>query len=268
MGTSNTIEQQKKLNNAFVEYIADQTKQLDKMTADAESEIGTRTEAYFKAGKWDDAAPLIRGRYEHLTTASEWSLDNVSKMIDALRNAMFGRSSTPNGSTVTKDPGVLANVAKMADMELLITTAAFNAIQGIMSTFTTGTDTSIQKDYATKELAPGMTLFLCVIENQYHRTDFLSDNSILQTAYVFDTRFSIKQAGDIANFDQVQSLIEQQHTAEDLITKFDKALNALDVTAANYDTLSTKYQASLAKLNAQVDTLKTQIDKLRSRQPA
>ena len=268
MGKSNTIEQQSKANAAFQTYIDGQTKALDAMTEDALKTIESTIDTYYKKGKWDDAAPLIQGRYQHLATTSEWSLDNVSKMIDALRGAIFG-GPAPEGSTKPPVSADLAEtVAKMSDMTLLITSAAFNAVQGIMATFTSGSQTSIQKNFDTKELAPGLTLFMCVIENQFHRSDFLSDNTILQSGYVFETMFSIKQAGDIAKFNQVQSLIAQQDATEGLIGKFDTALQALDVTADDYDTKSTKYQASLDKLNAQNDKLKAEIDKLRAAQLA
>jgi hypothetical protein len=147
-------------------------------------------------------------------------------------------------------------------MTLLITSAAFNAIQGIMATFATSTQTSVQKDFSTKELAPGLTLFLCVIDNQYHRSDFLTNNTILQTGYLFDVRFSIQQAGSIANFNQVQSLIAEQSTSQQLLAKFDQALGALDVTADNFDAKSAQYNESMGKLNAQISDLQKGIQAL------
>ncbi|MBD1945428.1 hypothetical protein H6F50_24280 [Coleofasciculus sp. FACHB-712] len=265
MGKSNTIDQQAKLNADFQKYINDQTTALDTMTTKAQGEIQTTIDTYYKKGNWKDAAPLIQGKYEHLTTESEWSLDNVSKMIEALRGAIFG-APAPAGSTApAQSSDLAANVQKMSDMTLLITSAAFNAIQGIMATFTSGTQTSVQQDFATKELAPGLTLFVCVIENQYHRSDFLNNNTILQTGYVFDTRFSIEQAGELAKFNQVQSLIAEQNTSETLISKFDAALIGLDVTADDYDAKYTKYQGNLDKLNARIADLKDLIDKLKAK---
>jgi uncharacterized protein (DUF2164 family) len=170
MGKSNTIDQQAKLNADFQKYIDDRTKVLDDMATKAEAEIQTKIGTYYKNGNWKDAAPLIQGKYQHLSTVSEWSLDNVNKMISALHEAIFGKAPAPEGSTApTQTSDLAANVAKMSDMTLLITSAAFNAVQGIMASLTSGTETNIQQDYATKELAPVLTLFVCVIENQFHR---------------------------------------------------------------------------------------------------
>jgi hypothetical protein len=263
MGKSNTIEQQAKLNADFQKYIDEQTKVLDEMAAKAEVEIKARIDDYYKQGNWKDAAPLIQGKYQHLSTVSEWSLDSVTKMINALHDAIFGKAPAPDGSKAPAQTSDLAaNVAKMSDMTLLITSAAFNAVQGIMASLTSGTETNIQKDYATKELAPGLTLFVCVIENQFRSSSFLNNEIVLQSGYVFDTRFSSEQAGDIAKFDQVQSLISQQHTAQDLIHKFNVALEALDVDAEDYDAKSTKYQASIDKLNDRVKALQDRIAEL------
>jgi hypothetical protein len=262
MGKSNTIDQQAKLNAAFQDYINTQTAALDKMTQDAEMQIAAMVSSFYKDGNWTDAAPLVKGKYEHLSTVSEWSLDNVSKIIDALKNSIFG-APAPAGSTAPPQPTDLArNVAQMSEMTLLITSAAFNAIQGIMATFATSTQTSVQKDFSTKELAPGLTLFLCVIDNQYHRSDFLTNNTILQTGYLFDVRFSIQQAGSIANFNQVQSLIAEQGASQQLLAKFDQALGALDVTADNFDAKSAQYNESMGKLNAQISDLQKGIQSL------
>jgi hypothetical protein len=265
MGKSNTIQQQTNLNAEFQDYINTQTANLDKMTQEAQTVIDATIEKFYKAGKWTDAAPLAQGSYQHLTTASEWSLDNVNKIIEALKNSIFGSTPAPAGSTVVEQATDLAkNIAQMSEMTLLITSAAFNAIQGIMASFTTGTQTSVQKDFATKTLAPGLTLFLCVIDNQYHKSEFLSDNTILQTGYIFETRFSIQQAGDIANFNQVQALIAEQGASQALLAKFDTALTKLDVDD-DFDVKYAKYNASMEMLNTQVSTLHKQIDDLRQK---
>jgi hypothetical protein len=186
-------------------------------------------------------------------------------MIDSIKGAIFGSNPAPDGSTKTpQDANLASTVAKMGDMDLLIASAAFNAIQGILATFASSTKTSIQKDYVVKELAPGLTMFLCIIDNEYSRSDFFTGETICQTGYIFDTRFSIKQAGDIANFNQVTMLMAEQETNEDLASKCNAALKNLDVTADNYDAQSAKYTKIQDACNDRVDALKTKIDALKS----
>src|SRR2546423_1626706 len=107
MGTSNTITEQEKLNAEFQKYIESQTAVLTGMTTKAKGEIQATIDGYYKAGNWKDAAPLIAGNYMHLSTVSEWNLDNVQKMIDAIRSSIFG-APAPKGSTKADVPASLA----------------------------------------------------------------------------------------------------------------------------------------------------------------
>lgn len=263
MGKSNTIDEQAKQNAAFQQYITEQTAELDKMTTAASQDLQSQITTYYEKGGWNDAKPLVSGTYQHLSTASEWSLDSVAKMIGTIKDSIFG-GPPPDGTDKAEQSTDLAEtVAKMSEMEVLIASAAFTAVEGILEAFTSGTQTTVQKQFDIKELAPGLTLFICVIENQYHRSDFVSDNTIIQNGYVFDTRFSIAQGGDVAKFNQMTSLIAQQNSQEVIAGKCNTALNNLDVTADDFDLKSTKYEAIAEKANAQVQVLQAEIDKLR-----
>lgn len=266
MGRSNTIDEQAKLNVEFQKYIDDQTANLDRMSQDAKTQIAATIESYYQEAKCTDAAPLIQGSYQHLATTSEWSLDSLSKMIDSVKNSIFG-APAPEGSTATPQSSALVkNVAQLSDMNLLIMGAAFNAIQGIMAGFSASTQTGVKKDFATKQLAPGLTLFLCVIDNQYFKASFTRNDTILQTAYIFDTRFSIQQAGNIAKFNQVQALIAEQGASQAILTKFNEAVSKLEPLDDDFDAKYASYHASMNKINAQIKTLQEEIDALSKKQ--
>jgi hypothetical protein len=260
MGTSNSISDQEKLNAEFTSYIDSQTKVLDQLTSDAQTAIDATITTYYQRGGWDDAKPLVAGSYQHLSTASEWSLDSLAKMIDGVRDSIFGKEP-PKGTTASPLSGDLAtNVAKMAGMNVLIASAAFDAIQGVLAAFTSSTQTSVKKDYVTKLLAPGLTLFCCIIENQYSRSDFLANNTIVQNAYVFATRFSIKQAGDISKFNDIQALEAQKWGFRDQLAKVNAAVVALDPTTEDYATKLAKYTAIGDTLNSRLQVLQAAID--------
>ncbi|MCU0541243.1 MAG: hypothetical protein MUE44_03540 [Oscillatoriaceae cyanobacterium Prado104] len=266
MGRSNTIDEQAKVNAEFQKYIDEQTANLDRMALEAKTQIAATIDSYYREAKCTDAAPLIQGSYQHLATASEWSLDSLSKMIDSLKNSIFG-APAPEGTTATPQSSELAkNVAHLSEMNLLIMGAAFNAIQGIMAGFSASTQTGVKKDFATKQLAPGLTLFLCVIDNQYFRASFTRNDTILQTAYIFDTRFSIQQAGSIAKFNQVQALIAAQGASQAILAKFDDAVSKLDPADDNFDAKYARYNTSMNQINAQIKTLQEQIDALSKKQ--
>lgn len=266
MGKSNTIDQQAKQNAAFQQYITEQTAELDKMTTAASQDLQTQITNYYEKGGWNDAKPLVSGTYQHLSTASEWSLDSVAKMIGTIKDTIFGGPPPVGTEKAPETDDLTQAVAKMSEMEVLIASAAFTAVEGILEAFTSGTQTTVQKQFDIKELAPGLTLFICVIENQYHRSDFVSDNTIIQNGYVFDTRFSISQGGDIAKFNQMTSLIAQQNAQEVIAGKCNTAIGNLDVTADDFEVKDAKYKAISDRANAQVEVLQAEINKLRTSQ--
>lgn len=262
MGKSNTIEQQTQQNAAFQKYIDEQTAALNTTVTNATNEINSRITDYYQKGGWDDDKPLISGTYQHIATTSEWSLDAVADMIKRIQGTIFGGPPPPGSTAPPQSEDLAEAVAKMSSMEVLITSAAFSAIEGVLEAFTSGTQTGVLKQVDVKELAPGLTLFIGVIENQYHRQDFVSNNTIIQNAYVFDTRFSIKQGGDIAKFNQMTSLSAQMDTQEKIAARCDDAIDALDVTADDFEVKDAKYQGIADKANAQADKLRAEIEKL------
>jgi hypothetical protein len=251
MGKSPTIQDQAEKNKEFQDYIDGQSKALQAMVTSAMNDTASTIQKYYSDSKIDDATSLISGQYYHLSTITEWSLDNVSKIIDAVQSSVFGKTPAPTGSTAnTQSSEVSTNLAKMADMTTLVTTAAFNCIQGILVTLNNTTSTSLTKQSDVKEIIPGLTLFITIIENTYSSSSFLNNESISQTGYVYDCRFSTKQAGAIASFQQVQALISEEAASQVQITKVNTAIEALDPVADDsYDTKLARFQKLLDGFN-------------------
>ncbi len=254
MGKSNDIAQQEQLNAAFQEYINKQTVALDAMIKTAQSDITTMVDQHYKTANITDANPLTYGTYEHLTTVSEWNVNSVSVAMTAISNAIFGKAPLPDKdkdkvSVNTSTAGdLIKNATSMEILTLLISTAAFNAVNGVLNTIDFTTSTSIQKQSATKVLAPGLTLFLCIIDNQYSKAEYLKGNTIVQTGYVFDSRYSVTEANRIGKFNLVQSLINEMSTMTELASKLSDAISNLDPTSDAYD-------AEYSKLTGRQDTL-------------
>lgn len=265
MGKSNTIDEQARQNAEFQTYIDEQTAALSKTLNDAKGTLDAQIEEYYAKGGWGDAKPLVSGTYQHVSTTSEWSLDSVAKMVDDLKGSLFGGPAPKGSEAPEQSKDVAAAVSKLGEMEVMIADAAFSTIEGILEAFTSGTQTTVQTKTEIKALAPGLTLFLVVVENQYHRSDFVKGETIIQEAYAFDTRFSIQQGGDIAKFNQLTSLIAQQAAQQAIAAKCDTAIEDLDVTADDFDQKEAKYQGISDRANAQVSVLQEEIQKLETR---
>jgi len=277
VGVAPTIDDLAKKNAAFQKYIDDQSKAMNTASTTAKADMDQLIKQFYQQGNWDDAKPFISGSYQHLTTAESWSLDNVSKMIDAIRGAVFGGSATPpaqnpanvptkvgDGTTPPpKDLPTTEAMKAMAGMDLLIASAAFDIIQGILTTFTVSTSASIVHNVSQKELVPGLSLFVTVMENQYQSNDFFSNQVIIQNFYLFDARLSVKRAADIAKFNQVQSLITQQTSFETAVDKLSTIIAGLDVNDPHYlDNLQVK-QNILETLNKRIEDLAAKIKAMR-----
>jgi hypothetical protein len=272
MGTSNTIDQQSKLNAQFQDYINTQTANLNQMIKTGQDDIKSMIDQHYKDSNITDATPLTYGTYQHLTTVSEWNLDSVTKMISAINNAVFGLAPTPpsdntKGNQVTLNSSTASalaqNVKNTSEMILLIESAAFNAINGILSTIDYSTQTSIQKQTATKEIAPGLTLFVCIIENVYSKQDFLSGQSIVQNGYIFDSRYSLTEGAKLAQFDTMQSLIDEQNAMTNQAAKLSTVISNLDPASSTYMTSFQTYTTMINTINDAAEALLTKINALK-----
>ena len=224
MGAAPTISEQAAKDKEFQKYVDERNAELDKTVATATAAMDSQMKDFYTKGGWDDAKPLASGAYQHLATASTWSLDHVNNMIEAVRGAVFGgpppaapdpNVPAPKDQSANKvepiDAKTKTLMGLMAGTELVIANAAFQAITGILSQFKSSMETSLVKNVQQKDLTPGMSLFVCVMENKFHRKDFFNDELIIQDFYIYRCSFSVNRAADIAKFDRIGGLIAQQH---------------------------------------------------------
>ena len=65
-----------------------------------------------------DKKLLVEGRYSHLTTVSEWSLNSVSAIIDSCSKALLGtKKSAPEGSQEGKQQSALNDLQVYEDQK-------------------------------------------------------------------------------------------------------------------------------------------------------
>lgn len=262
MGTSPTIAQQQQAQQQFQQFVDNATKNLDAIMASMTSDIQADVTAYYKS--FPDYKPLMLGNYQHVSTVTEWSLAAVGAMLGKIKDCLFG-GPVPAGSKTTPDLSNLAqNMAGLASSEALILGAAFNAIQGILISLGGSTTTTVQKQRTVKELAPGLTLFLGVLDNELDTKGLISHESIIQTGFVYQVYFSIQQSQAMAKFDQVNALTAEINTANGLIAKCNAAIAKLDPTSDDFDAQNTRYTTCLAKLNDQVADLQKQVQAITS----
>ncbi len=140
----------------------------------------------------DDSVSMFYSNRADSTVMSEWSLDNVKKIVDATSAALFGKP--PAVSTDAPAIAIPAGVAGMANLELYIASQALSLISGILDAFTsTSAGKTLRKgDY--RDIAPGITLFTWVSEMTYESSQFFTNDFVSQNVYVFEAKFSAKEA--------------------------------------------------------------------------
>ncbi|WLH86453.1 hypothetical protein [Pseudomonas sp. FP2338] len=251
MGQSNTIEEQQKLNTKFQAYVDQMREDLDKSLATQTTRLNEKIKEHYS--KYNDDSSMISSSYQHLTTVSEWSLASINVMIDACRKAIFGEKLPDNAKKDTPTAEVTEAIEAMTNLDLLIANAAFDVIQGLLTSAGSKTETGITVKTDKKPLAPGMTLFITVMENSYHRKDFLNDESIVQTLFLFDVRFSIKEGKAVTKLNDLLAYENQKQSMRNQLKQIDKVVSKLDPTVDGY-------LATLAKYTGISDVLNTRLE--------
>lgn len=263
MGRSNSIEQQQKSNAEFQAYVDSMNADLEKRVDIEAKKIDGLIEEHYKL--YPDKAELLLGSYRHLSTVSEWSLDSVNKILDGCRKAIFG-AAPPQGAKSDKAPvEVSASIAEIKERELYIANAAFEVVQGALSSFTSKTTTSVMTKTEVKNLSPGLTLFITVMENTYSRKDFFRNESIIQNMFYFKVYYSIKEGQQVSKLSDLKAYEDQKAVFRKLLLKQQEAMLKLDVTDVDFVLQLQKIEVISDRLNASLEKINTKIVALSDR---
>ncbi|EKS5642453.1 hypothetical protein QCA22_004996 [Salmonella enterica] len=261
MGRSNSIAEQQKSNEAFQKYVTEMQSDMTKRLSDVKSSINEMIEEHYK--KYPDKNELMVGEYTHLATLSEWSLDAVNKIIDSCKKSLFGETPPPEGSEIDKSLSSSAIQALKA-RELYIFNEAFTIINGILASFKNTTSTSVELKTDAKPVAPGIMLFISVMENSFSRSDFFNNELIVQNAYYFKVCYSLKEGESVSKISDLQAYEDQKQSYRNQLIKIDDVISSLEVTNKDYLVTFQKYSNIAEMLNKQLKIISDKIHELAS----
>ncbi|GEM_PF-5162090 len=183
-----------------------------------------------------DKKLLVEGRYSHLTTVSEWSLNSVSAIIDSCSKALLGtKKSAPEGSKVEEvDETTSESILALKERERYIANEAFAVVQAIVGSFSSSTSTSVEKKSDAKPIAPGMTLFIGVENNSFSNKKFFTNESIIQTIFVFKVCYSIQEGKQQSALNNLQVYEDQKQRYRKIIEKLGQKEMELDIDDEDY----------------------------------
>lgn len=245
MGRSKTIREQQKANAAFNDYVKSMAKDMEEHVDKTSKTLDAMIEAHYKS--FPDKAMLQQGQYSHLSTFSQWSLDSVNEILNQCRDALFGKAPAPKGTEQKKPTEEEKNsLTAIKERELYIANAAFEVIQGIIGSFGSITSTSVMAKAESKPLAPGLTLFIGVLNNAYSSSSFFKNEKIVQNIFVYKIWYSIQEG-------QRQSQLSDLEAYENQKVVFRQKLNQLNGVIMKLDILGSDYLDKMKVYNTLID---------------
>ncbi|MCH5345324.1 MAG: hypothetical protein J1E64_14955 [Acetatifactor sp.] len=254
MGKSKSIADQAKANQEFQKYVNDMNKDMDTRQSALSDTLASMQEEHYK--NFTDKALLIEGKYSHLTTTSQWSLQSVSDIIDSCSKAIFG-SKAPAGSEKSDSEGedVSASIQAIKDREMYIANAAFDVVQSIVGSFGSTTSASVERKLDGKPISPGMTLFIGVENNSYSSKNFFTNEKIIQTIFVFKVYYSIQEGKAQSTLSDLQMYEDQKQVFRNKIEEFAKMVEKLDPMADDFEEQYTKLMNRSELMNQRLDDI-------------
>ncbi|GAB2677995.1 hypothetical protein GCM10027194_07730 [Thalassiella azotivora] len=211
----------------------------------------------------DDAKQFTSGSKTDFMHQKEFSLDTMKNVVDALSKAVFSGAPAPAGTGVNEDAvadatkALGSEVGAMANLELYVAGKVFDVLSSIILSFGSSASISYTSDTKSESLGFGMQVFTSVAASSYESHSFFDNEYINQYLYLYDVRFSVKQAqteatlglvqlyqNDLVNFEKRENELADQLGAGTI----DGA--TFESTVAIYDTLIAQYKAKIDALHA------------------
>ena len=226
MGSSPSIENLQAKDDEFRKYLKTLEEDLGGKAADATSRLQADISEFYKANEYDDAKIIVSGRNADFMHQKEFSLDNLKKVIDGISAAVFSGAAPPKGATPNDEAVRAAGealgdaVGAMSNLEIYIAGKVFDVLSNTVLSFGTGTQTAYTSHTKTESLGFGLQMFASVSASSYQSHSFFTNEYITQYLYLYDIRFSIKQAQAETEMGLVQAY-------ESLMTDFEAELKGL-----------------------------------------
>lgn len=259
MGMSKNIAELEKSNKEFSSYLEKIKGDLEKKGGDIEKEVKVQLEEFHKENNYKYTS-FMSGKNIDFLHKSEWSLDNLNKVIGNIVNSLFGSSKVPDGVKLTKPEDVSKAVANAIHMKDYIASQCFQIITGIIMSFGSSTQVKFSKSSKHEPIGAGLHLFTSVAADSYEAKQFASKEFIYQYAYVYEVTFSQEEATKTANMSLTKLYLDQIETFSSKINQALEKLEKDEISAEQYDTLdnifSKRIEISKSKLK-ELETLKS-----------
>ncbi|BAY11995.1 hypothetical protein [Calothrix sp. NIES-2098] len=259
MGHSPSIDELRDQDRKFRQYLDELLDDINKKAADVRNQVNETISKHYSSGGWDDAKPFLDGENVDVQHVKDWSLDNVTKIIGAVKDAIFGTAPPPPGAKVAdkKSEDIAPAFTAIAKLDEYIAAKAFDVISGILQSFMASTEVTAKREIKSEPLAPGLTLFVGILECGYQSQSFFQNEIITQDFYIYAVRYSAKEASTYSKFEDLEAY-------EDLKVAWRKKMDTLAQKIDDTEDLDQlkKLQNNFDYYTSQLDALQKKIESL------
>lgn len=261
MGKSPSIADLEKQEDDFRAYIQKLEAELSSKASTAKADLQKTIEQFYSSNNYDDAKDFVSGENYDFMQKSEFSLANLKGIVDAISKAIFAGAAPPSGADVNTESVADASkalgqeVAEIADLELYIAGKAFDVLSAVILSFGTTDTLAFSTSIKSESLGYGLQLFTTIASESYTSHSFFNNNEIYEYLYIYDVKFSEKQAK--VEIDQTLVQLYQNQIAT-FTSKVDDLLSQLEngtISPEAYQSLSDIYQTLIDKTTAKVKEL-------------
>jgi hypothetical protein len=262
MGKSQSIQQMESKEDEYRAYLTKIQEQLNQRANTAEKDMDDHISAFYKENNYDKIN-FVSGKNSDFMQSSEWSLDNVKKIIDAISKAVFGASgNVPVDTTVENKEKVSTSILESENLQLYIANKCFDVLSGIITSFGSSSSLSYSSSYKEVSLGNGLHLFTTVIADSYKSESFFENQEIYQYLYIYKVFFSTAEARTEAKIDIVSLYEDQVETFKNKIEALLQELTDDKISAEQYENVSEIYQNLINQTVAKLDAIKSSISNL------
>ncbi|MBS0370824.1 MAG: hypothetical protein JSS57_16690 [Proteobacteria bacterium] len=241
MGHSASIAELAQKEDEYRDYLQKLKTNLEAQSKQAVTDMQTKINDFYNSNKYNKTA-FIGGQNADFMQRSEWSMQNVKNIIDAIAKAVFGDSKAPEGVTIDKAEAIGAAISAMEHMEVYIAGKCFEVLSGVVESFGSSSSLSYQSHYDHKPLGYGLHLFTTVVADSYTSESFFKNTEIYEYLYIYEVNYSLEEAEAEAKIEKTKLYSDQIATfvkkGEDLLNK----LSVDEITPEQYETLNAAYE--------------------------
>ncbi|MBQ0864059.1 hypothetical protein KBZ21_29235 [Streptomyces sp. A73] len=267
MGSSPSIAELQAREDQFKKYLQTLQDDLAGKAENAETAMRKDIDSFYQHNNFDDATVFVSGKSTDFLHEKEFTAENLKKIIDAISAAVFSGGAAPKGTSTNPTAVEAASAAlgpaigAISNLELYIAGKVFDVLSNIVLSFGTGTSIAYTSSTKSQSLGYGLQMFTSVAASSYRSESYFVNEYISQYLYMYEIRFSVKQAQNEAAMGMVQ-LYQNE------LARFEAVLNQLGGKFSSGAIDFAAYESTSAKYLELIDSYEDRINKLKSEKRA